>query len=184
MLRAGCDNTMAGVLITAEDGRYLMLSHATWPDGIAPPAAHVRDYDRQGSYPGAVRALVAAQLRVSVRSLEQAAAGGWRDDRCCRPPGAHGRGHDWQVYTATVTGTAKPPRRRSHRPQWLGAGELQQLALRTAGYARGQLTDTQFFARPGIQPVWVAFLAGLGIITMPQEDLAAIDSIARTGGSS
>jgi len=182
MTRAGCDNTSVGVLITGDDGRYLMSVRAAWPTGIAPPAGHVFDWDRAGSYPDAARALVAAELRLSVKSLDLAAAGGWQADRCGRPPGLRGAGHEWQIYAATALGTADPPRSRARHSRWLDPSEIQQLAVRTAQYAYGQLTDGQFHARPGIQPAWVTFLADLAIITMAGPALAVIDRLAQAGG--
>jgi hypothetical protein len=59
----------------------------------------------------------------------------------------------------------------------------EQLAARTAAYAHGQLTDGQFHARPGIEPAWVAFLAQLGIITMTEHDLTAINRAAQAARS-
>ena len=182
MTRAGCDNTAVGVVITGDEGRYLMSVRTAWPAGIAPPAGHVFDWDRAGSYPDAARALVAAELRLPVKSLDLAAAGGWRADRCGRPPSLRGVGHEWQIYTATASGAADPPRSRARQSRWLDPGEIQQLATRTAGYAHGQLTDGQFRARPGIEAAWVAFLAGLGIITLTGHDLAVIDRLAQAGG--
>lgn len=181
-MRAVCDHTCAGVLLTGPDGRYLMAARAAWPDGYAPPAGHVFDFDPGGSYPRAIHALAAAQLRASVTGLKETSAGGWRGDRCSRPAGPRGTGHHWRVYTAAVTGTVAPPRAHARRIRWVDARELQELAHRTAQYAHGRVSGSEFFARPGLQPVWVAFLADLGIITMPGPYLAAIDQIARTGG--
>jgi len=174
MTRAGCDNTSAGVLITGDDGRYLMSARTAPSPGIAPPAGHVSDWDRADSYPDAARALVAAELRLHLKSLDLADAGGWRAGRCGRPPGPRGAGHQWQIYTVTASGS------RARQPRWLDPAEIQQLAGRTAEYAHGQLTDGQFRARPGIDPAWVAFLAELGIITMTEHDLTAIDRAAQT----
>src|SRR2546430_129056 len=95
------------------------------------------------------------------------------------PPGSRGAGHRGRVYPATASPTPDRPRRRA---RGLDAAEIGQLAGRTAEYAYGRVTDAQFFARPGIQPAWVTFLAGLGIITLAGPDLAAIDRLAQTGG--
>jgi hypothetical protein len=176
--RPGCDNTSVGVLITRDDGRYLMPVRAARPSGIAPLAGHVFDWDRHGSYPDAARAIIAAGLRLSVKALELTAED-WRADRCGRPPGSRGAGHQWQVYTATAYLAPDPPRRRA---RWLDPAEISQLAERTAQYAHGRVTDAQFLARPGIAPAWVTFLAGLGIITVAGPDLAAIDRLAQTAG--
>ena len=182
-MRAVCDSTCVGVLISGDDGRYLMSSHFAWPDGYAPPAGHVSDWVLEPSYPDAARTLVSAQFRTDVKSLEPAGAGGWRGDRCCRPPGPQGAGHQWQIYTATLTSPPDPPRRHAHRTRWFTHADLQRLADRTAQYADGRVSDDEFFTQPGIQPVWVAFLADLAIITMTGTDLAAIDRVARTGGA-
>jgi len=132
--------------------------------------------------PFAARAMVAAELRLSITSQELTRSEGWQADRCGRTPGPHGAGHQWQVYAATVAGRLDPPRRRVRRPRWLDVSELERLARRTADYARGEISDSQFYARPGIQPVWVGFLAGLGIIGMAKHDLAAIECVAQAGG--
>jgi hypothetical protein len=181
MVRAVCDSTSVGVLITGDDGRYLMSAQAAWPDGIAPPAGHVTDWVLEPDYPAAARALVTARLRTDLKSLEPASTGGWRGDRCCRPTGPAGTGHQWQIYTATLTGIPAPPQGRARRTHWLTEARIQRLAYRTARYAHGRISDSEFFTQPGIQPVWVAFLASLGIITMTVTDLAAIDRLARTG---
>jgi hypothetical protein len=142
----------------------------------------VSDWD--GGYPDAARALAAVALRLPVRSVDLTPAGGWQADRCGRPPGPRGTGHEWLIYTATTSRTADPPRSRARQARWLDPGEIQQLAARTAEYAHGELTDGQFRARPGIEPTWVVFLAELGIITMTMHDLTAIDRAAQTGGQS
>ena len=176
--RPGCDNTSVGVLITRDDGRYLMPVRAARPAGIAPPAGHVFDWDRHGSYPDAARALITAGLRLSVKALELTAED-WQADRCGRPPGPRGTGHQWQVYTALAYHAPDPPRRHA---RWLHPAEISQLAERTAQYAHGRVTDAQFHARPGIAPAWVTFLTSLGIITVASPDLAAIEHLAQTAG--
>jgi 8-oxo-dGTP pyrophosphatase MutT (NUDIX family) len=171
-----CDNASAGVLIERA-GRYLMLERARPPAGIAPAAGHV--FDEHSSYADAAAAEVREELGLTVVSLE-AVTGGWRANRCRRGAGPRGYGHEWRVFRAAVTGDVSPSADETRGAIWLGAGDVEALAGRTIACARGQLDPAEFAARPGIEPVWVQWLADAGIITASPDDLAAVDVLAST----
>jgi 8-oxo-dGTP pyrophosphatase MutT (NUDIX family) len=171
-----CDNASVGILIRDDQGRYLMFDRNTFPAGVAPAAGHV--FDDHPGYPEAAHAEVAEELGLTVVELELAKAGGWRDNRCRRAPGPRGVGHQWQVFTATVTGDLSPSQRETRNVRWLTAQDLQALADRTADHASGWLGTEQFAQHPGIEPVWVRFLVDLGIVTMPDPYLDLIEKLA------
>ncbi|MEU8199317.1 NUDIX hydrolase [Microbispora amethystogenes] len=171
-----CDNASVGVLVTDDHGKWLMFERATFPPGVAPAAGHV--FDDHDGYEDAARAEVAEELGLTVTALELLPVGGWRPNRCRRHPGPRGVGHQWQVYQATVTGDLAPSARETRNVRWLTASDLQTLSDRTAAYAGGRLTDREFAASPGIEPVWVRFLAELGLVRIGGTDLAAIDKAA------
>jgi len=174
-----CDNTSTGVIIEDPDGRYLVFDRNTFPPGTAPAAGHVDDH---GGFGQAARAEVAEELGLTVTAMKQV-AGGWRDNRCRRRPGPLGPGHKWAVYLATASGILRPSPRETRNARWLARHELQALADRTASYARGRLTDAEFAAAPGIEPVWVQWLADAGIVAASAEDLAAIGQKARVAAA-
>lgn len=169
-----CDNASVGVLITDDQGRLLVFQRNTAPVGIAPPAGHVFDdhevldaagnRDEGASYRAAAVAEVAEEVGLTVTGLELVTSG-WRKNRCRRAPGPHGAGHDWRIYRATVTGDLTPSARETQAVRWADRQELQALASRTLDYVWGSITDEEFAASPGIEPVWVQWLTEAGFIT-------------------
>jgi len=170
-----CDNTSVGIVITDRRGRYLMFDRATFPVGAAPAAGHIDDH---GSAEDAGRAEVEEELGLTVTSLTRV-AGGWRDNRCRRRPGGRGTGHDWTVYQATVTGDLTPSARETKNVRWIASDALQELADRTVAYAQGRVTDTEFDAAPGIEPVWMQWLADIAAIRVDSAELLQVELLTK-----
>ncbi|MFE0778025.1 NUDIX hydrolase [Streptomyces sp. NPDC058861] len=170
-----CDNTSVGIVITDRQGRFLMFDRATFPPGTAPAAGHIDDH---GTAEDAGRAEVEEELGLTVTGLTHV-AGGWRGNRCRRLPGARGTGHGWTIYQATVTGDLIPSTRETKNVRWITPGVLQELADRTVAYAKGSITDAEFEAAPGIEPVWMQWLADLAAIRIGPDDLLRVDQLAR-----
>lgn len=169
-----CDNTSVGVLIADAEGRHLMFRRATFPVGVAPVAGHV---DEHGTPEQAARAEVCEELGLAVVSLAPVASM-WRGNVCRRHPGPLGAGHEWHLFRAEVTGVLAPDAREARDPAWYGPDEVQALTDRTVAYAYDLTTTDEFADSPGIEPVWVAFLAGLGVVWASPSALAAVDAVA------
>lgn len=73
--------------------------------------------------------------------------------------------------------TDRPSAEEVRAPRWLHPDQLQQHAHRTAAYADGQLSEEQFTAEPGVEPVWVRFLHEFQLVTLPDDTLSLIDKI-------
>lgn len=183
-----CDNASVGVLITNSAGELLVFERATAPIGIAPPAGHVYDdhekladgiRDEGASYRAAAHAEVSEEVGLTVTGLALLTSG-WRINGCRRLPGSVGVGHDWRIYAATVTGDLNPSERETRNARWASRDELQELADRTVLYAWGVLTDAEFTAAPGIEPVWVRWLSEAGLVFVPEDGLEEIDRLLRT----
>ncbi|MFD8316241.1 NUDIX hydrolase [Kitasatospora purpeofusca] len=170
-----CDNTSVGVIITDHQGRYLMFDRATFPVGAAPAAGH---FDNHGGAQAAGRVEVEEELGLTVTSLTRV-TGGWRDNPCRRRPGALGTGHNWTVYQATVTGDLTPSARETKNVRWIAPDALQELADRTIAYAQGRLTDAEFEAQPGVEPVWMQWLADIAAIKVSPAELLQVELLAR-----
>ncbi|MEE1823766.1 NUDIX hydrolase [Streptomyces sp. BE20] len=164
-----CDNTSVGVFITDHRGRYLMFDRATFPVGAAPAAGHIDDH---GSARDAARAEVEEELGLTV-------TGCWRDNPCRRRPGARGTGHDWTVYRATVVGDLVPSARETKNVRWIPPVALQELVDRTVAYAHGRVTDAEFEAEPGIEPVWVQWLADVAAVHVGPGELRQVEQLTR-----
>lgn len=172
-----CDNTSVGVLITDGVGRYLMFDRATPPPGTAPAAGHV---DQHGSWLDAAREEVAEELGLEVVRLDLV-AGGWRANRCRRRPGPRGVGHDWRVYAATTAGELAPSTWETRNCRWLSPEQIAWASARTVAYANGRITDADFAARPGIEPVWLDWLVRAGAVQVDPAALTAVDRLAAAG---
>lgn len=179
-----CDGTSVGVLITNADGQFLMFDRATAPAGVAPAAGHAAEHGDTSmeGFAKAARIEVSEELGLTVTELTSMTAytGGWRTNACRRhpAPGTGGHGHHWEIFQAQVTGELQPSERETRNARWLNREELQHLALRTAGYAAGLVTEAAFTDSPGIEPVWCQWLMDLGLISLSTEALEAIDRLA------
>lgn len=174
-----CDNASVGVIIMNANGQYLMFDRGTFPPGTAPVAGHVDDH---GSVHDAAVAEVREELGLHVVSLTRV-GGGWRGNRCRRHPGARGVGHAWEVYEAVVEGELAPSARETKNVRWLSLDDVRALVGRTVAYAQGQVSDAEFAERPGIESVWVQWLADLGVVEVSRADLSRIDEVACAGGT-
>lgn len=166
-----CDHTSVGVLISSPAG-LLVFERALPPVGIAPVAGHV---DQHGGPERAARAEVAEEVGLTVTSL-QLLINAWRPNQCRRL--TNGRvGHHWSIYKAEVTGQIRPSASEVRVPRWLLPDQLQQYAHRTVNYAEGRLSEEQFTAQPGLEPVWTRFLHELGLVALPEDALGLIEKI-------
>ncbi|MGP8298123.1 NUDIX hydrolase [Streptomyces inhibens] len=166
-----CDHASVGVLISSPDG-LLVFERATPPAGIAPVAGHI---DQHGGPEGAARAEVAEEVGLAVSQLHLLLTE-WRPNRCRRTP-TSAVGHRWWIYQAEASGPLRPSAREVRAPRWIYPDQLQRYALRTAAYADGRLSNTEFTKEPGLEPVWVRFLHELQLVTMTGDSLARIDTV-------
>ena len=169
---AACDNACVGVRIRrpGRPDEELVIWRATDPPGVAPVAGHLDDH---GSPETAARNEVEEESGLHVVRLTQV-DGGWLDNQCRRAPGPRGIGHHWSIFEADVEGDLKPSPREVGKAAWVRQQDLQGLVLRTAAYAHGRLTDADFRADPGLEPVWAWWLTRLNAIELAEPDLHAI----------
>ncbi|MEV0236835.1 NUDIX hydrolase [Nonomuraea sp. NPDC050786] len=169
-----CDNASVGALIFDDGGRLLVFDRNTDPPGAAGPAGHI---DGHGGPMDAVCAEVFEEVGLTV-AMAELVTGCWRPNRCRRLPGPRGVGHQWQIFRVEVVGELNPSARETRNARWLRPDELQALTQTTLAYARGHLTAGEFRDRPGIEPVWVQWLADAGLVEVSRDDLALLDHIA------
>lgn len=149
-----------------------MFERVNPPAGVAPPAGHVEDH---GSPEAAAAAEVFEEVGLQVVSLTELATG-WRDLRCGsrRLQALSGPSHVWTIYRAVVAGEVAANVAEARHPNWFTRGEVQVLADRTVGYARGLVSAAEFAALPGLEPVWVDWLARLSWVDVAEPDVAQV----------
>lgn len=183
-----CDNTSVGVIAERTDAngnpRWLLIWRATFPFGVAPVAGHV--FDDHPSFEQAARAELKEEAGLEAPEVHRTAVGGWRPNRCRRAPGVLGTGHEWEVYTAYF-GHDCPPlslsAREVKKARWLSAPELQMTANRTVLHALGRILPQEWEEAPGIEPVWMRFLAELDVIRVRRTDLELVDDLVANAGA-
>lgn len=175
-----CDNASVGVL-AERNGRWLFIWRSTFPFSVAPVSGHV--FDDHAGYRDAAVAEMKEEAGLTVEGLFPTGVRGWRPNRCRRKPGPAGTGHLWEVYRATVSGDLAPSPREVRAARWLSAPQMQLLANRTMLRAQGRVSDGSWDESPGIEPVWTAFLASLGMIRMSPEDLSLVEASMAEGRS-
>ncbi|ASU83611.1 NUDIX hydrolase [Nocardiopsis gilva YIM 90087] len=188
MSRDRCCGTSVGVLIADDHGRYLMVTRAWHPVGIAPVAGHVLDEhavrDRTGalvlgaSYEQAAIAEVAEEVGLEVVDLDLKLD--VHLPNLCSSPPADPPGHHWRIYRAHVTGELAPDPEETRGADWYTPDQVEVLAQRTIMHAHGRLSDEEIIERPGLEAVWVRHLAALGVIRVDPVDLAAVERVYAT----
>ncbi|NYI99290.1 8-oxo-dGTP pyrophosphatase MutT (NUDIX family) [Streptomonospora nanhaiensis] len=149
-----CCGTSIGVLIIDLQGRLLMIERGWYPIGIAPVAGHIAD--AHTSPEEALLAEVREEVGLTVTSHAMVWSG-WLPNLCAGRPAAL-PGHRWVVGRAAVTGELAPDPTETRGAAWYTRQAVGALAARTLDYARGGLTDAEFAARPGLEPVWLELL--------------------------
>jgi len=171
-----CDHKSVGVIIINQAGRFLLLTRAKPPAGRAPVAGHV---DEHGDFEQAGIVESMEEVGLHVDHLTHLAQG--HLPNICRRPPSHAThdGHDWVIYRTYVRdefGLAfSEDETRGGR--WYGADELQELAERTILWATGEVSDADYNENPGLEPVWVYWMAEVGHIHVNRRDLAAVAKI-------
>jgi 8-oxo-dGTP pyrophosphatase MutT (NUDIX family) len=174
-----CDNRSVGVIIRDPARRLLVFERATFPVGIAPVAGHVDDH---GSDEDAARAEVREEVGLTVTDLRLIGRV-WRGNRCRRSPGPRGIGHMWALFEADVTGDLDPSERETRNARWITEDEMVGLCHRTADYAAGRVTEAEFAASPGIEPVWVPWVLYVSANVFDGFDDRTMRAIDRLAGS-
>ncbi|MEW9530732.1 NUDIX hydrolase [Microbispora sp. NPDC049125] len=173
-----CDNAAVYMLIQQpSDGRWLTFDRVKPPWGVAGPAGHI---DEHGDPVDAMYAETEEEVGLKVTDYQLLVFDSWRDNTCRRLPGPEGVGHKSYLYEVEVTGTPRPAAEETAKLRWRTNTELQALANRTVDYAHGRISNADFKASLGMEPVWVEWFRVAGAITVTPEEAAVVDRLAAT----
>lgn len=175
-----CCGTSVGVIITDEHQRLLMVERGWFPHGIAPVAGHV--YDEHTDVVDALSAEVEEEVGLKVTSSERVGRG-HIPNLCASLPHEPRPGHYWWLYRATATGTLRPAPGETRGAAWYTPEQVRALADRTLAHARGEITEDEFRADPGLEAVWIRLLHQAGMLEVSHEDLALARTLYSTAPS-
>jgi len=171
-----CDHTSVGILIEDDQKRLLLFQRNTRPWGIAPPAGHA--LMEHGSWEDAARTEVEEEVGLFVTHLDLLIQG--RKPYLCRREFLGKGGHEWHIYKASVGNfDLNPSERETKNARWYTRSEIQPLAGRTQRYFDGEISEEEWEAQPGIEPVWYEWLTELGIIRKFQKYRKVAPTCAR-----
>ncbi|MDR0397782.1 MAG: NUDIX hydrolase [Candidatus Nomurabacteria bacterium] len=154
-----CDHTSVGMIVFNEDREILLIERKKPPFGWAAPAGHV---DGDPSFEEAtVREL---REEVGLRALSCTLMLDEKINNPCRR--VDGSWHHWKVYKMNTTGEIEQSEDEVKTYHWTDAGILRHLLEKTQRYENKEMTEQEWEADPGLEPVWKHIFDKIGISLM------------------
>jgi 8-oxo-dGTP pyrophosphatase MutT (NUDIX family) len=179
-----CNHTSVGVIVERGD-TYLFFKRVKFPPGYAAPAGHVDELpylnhpNEAGIYEEAAGRELEEEVGLLARRLTLVLEATTLYP-CRRIPldageaaparvAANEHWHRWRVYRAEIdeAQASRGNETETRDLQWLTREQLQAKAARTALYLQGRITEQEWRAEPGLEPVWKDFFEQLHILTRP-----------------
>lgn len=157
MPEEACNHFSCGMLVKDSKGRYLLIERMKYPIGFACPAGHLEpneDFER-----AAWREL---KEEVGLEAISLKELLHEKTQNPCRRKG--GDWHEWKVYEVQTSGEMKIEPTEVKKYLWSSPEDLRKLAERTAERESGKISESEWNANPGIEPVWRDFFKELGIL--------------------
>ncbi|MCR4322647.1 MAG: NUDIX domain-containing protein [Candidatus Azambacteria bacterium] len=151
-----CDHSSVGMLVW-RDEKLLLLERKLPPFGFAPPAGHV---DGDALFEDAAMRELREEVGLTADSLKLLVEG--RKDNTCRRSG--GSWHYWKIYEVIAGGVVQGSAEETKQVNFVSKDVLLQLVEKTKRYIRKEISDDEWEASPGLEPVWYEWLQELKII--------------------
>lgn len=151
-----CDHTSVGMLVWKEN-KLLLIERRREPFGFAVPAGHV---DGDVTFEAAAIRELEEETGLQTESLELLTEG--RKDNFCRRDG--GSWHFWKLYTIISKGEVNPSKIETKRIGWYSVDEINDFAIRTERYLKGEISDSLWEEATGLEPVMYEWFKELGIL--------------------
>ncbi len=151
-----CDHTSVGMLVEKDEG-ILLIERVKKPFGFALPAGHV---DEDKEYDKAAARELKEEVGLDAKHLELIAEG--RKENPCRREG--GSWHYWKIYRVLTQGELLPNTDEAKEARWYPRNAIKKLAKITEAYIAGTISEEQWKASPGLEPVMYEWFKKLAII--------------------
>jgi ADP-ribose pyrophosphatase YjhB (NUDIX family) len=160
-MREMCGHKSVGMLVWKEEGddrKLLIIERKKFPFGFAPPAGHV---EGGSSFEAAARRELKEEVGLVSYAMAKVLSG--RKNNPCRRGSTW---HDWKVYEVSFSGSGNvvlsTEEAKSYR--WTTREELRTLAERTKLYLAHNITEEEWQAMPGLEPVWYEIFQELNLL--------------------
>jgi len=153
-MTAKCDNKSVGMLVWKEDS-LLLIERAKYPFGFAPPAGHVDDFL---SFEDAARQELKEEVGLEVSDIQLIGEG--KKQNPCRREG--GSWHYWKIYEVQAIGEIDRSLEETKQAGWYSKDEIEKLKQRTLLYLAKDISEDEWNKNPGMEPIWMEWLAELG----------------------
>lgn len=151
-----CDHTSVGMLVWKED-KLLLLERARFPFGFAIPAGHV---DGDQTFEEAAIRELSEEVGLTANKVELISEGR-RENPCRREDGTW---HYWKIYKINTTGEIKRSEDETKKVGWYNVEEIKKLGERTAKYLNKEISDEEWEAKPGLEPIMYKWFQELKLI--------------------
>lgn len=144
-----CDHTSVGILVFNELNELLLIERAKFPFGFAVPAGHV-----DGDLNFLSAAYRELEEEVGVKNLRLDLFLEERKENPCRREG--GTWHYWQLFKGARKIDTREVQRsleETKKIEWANKAKITELMKRTEKYRAGKITETEWEANPGLEPV-------------------------------
>ncbi len=160
-----CDHTSVGMLVW-RDEKLLLIERRKPPYGFAPPAGHV---DADDSFEQAAARELQEEVGLKAATLEVLWEGR-RENPCRRKDGTW---HFWKIYRVHATGEVQSDPTETKQAGWYSISDIAELRSRTGAYLSGDVSDSDWNDRPGLENIWYELSNEIGLLT-PPDDATAI----------
>lgn len=151
-----CDHKSVGMIVR-KDEKILLLERMKFPFAWAPPAGHL---DGNESFEEMAKIELLEETGLVTKSLKLLIEG--RKENPCRR--IDGSWHYWQIFEVEGEGELNRSLSETKQLKWVSIDELKELASRCDQYLAGKISDEDWKANPGLEPVWREWLSELKII--------------------
>jgi ADP-ribose pyrophosphatase YjhB (NUDIX family) len=151
-----CDHKSVGMFVWTNQ-KLLLIERVKGTLGFAIPAGHV---DGDLTYDDAAKRELKEEVGLNTINLEKVAEGR-KENFCHRTDGSW---HFWKLYKVIVGGELAPSPSETKKAGWYSIEEIKKFAEKTEKYNKKEISEEQWAASPGLEPVMLEWFKELKII--------------------
>lgn len=145
-------------MLVWRDDELLLIERKKYPFGFALPAGHV---DADATYEAAAIRELREEVGLVATNVKLIAEA--RKENPCRRE--DGSWHMWKLYEVVASGDVVPAVDEAKQADWYSREDLAKLARRTEQYLKKEISEDEWVANPGLEPIMYDWFIELHIIS-------------------